>query len=142
MVVEYMLKDDEIKRILQESRTVVVVGISPNPEKPSYFVSESVKKCGFKIYFVNPKYSGQEILGEKVYPAIKDIPDEIDIVVVFRKPSEVPHIAEEAKEKGFKTFWLQPGTENKEVVEQLLKEGYKVVVGRCIRVECRKIYNG
>jgi len=132
-------KDEDIKKILEESKTVAVIGISPVPSKPSYFVSEVVKRCGFKMYFVNPKYEGQTILGEKVYASIKDIPDEIDIVDVFRRPADVPFTAKEAKEKGFKTFWLQPGTVNMEVVEELSKEGYNVVAGKCMKTECLKI---
>ena len=132
-------KDEDIKKLLKESRTVAVVGISPDPSRPSYFVSEVVKNYGFKMYFVNPKYAGQEILGEKVYASLKDIPDEIDIVDVFRRPADVVYTAQEAKEKGLKTFWFQPGTVNEEVAEQLSREGYNVVKGRCMKVECQRL---
>ncbi|NPA52164.1 MAG: CoA-binding protein [Aquificae bacterium] len=131
--------DDEIKNVLKKSKTVAVVGISPDPSRPSHFVSEVIKDYGFKVYFVNPKYAGQEILGEKVYASLKDIPDEIDIVDVFRRPADVVFTAEEAKEKGFKTFWFQPGTVNEEVASQLSKEGYNVVKGRCMKVECQRL---
>ncbi len=132
-------KDEEIKKILKESKNVAVIGISPNPSRPSYFVSQVVKSYGFKMFFVNPKYEGQEILGEKVYASIKDIPEEIDIIDVFRRPADVKFTAEEAKKKGFKTFWLQPGTINEEVVKELDKEGYNVVVGKCMKVECNRL---
>jgi predicted CoA-binding protein len=128
-------EDKDIKGILQSCRTICVVGISPESHKPSHFVSRVLKEMGFKIYFVNPNYAGQEILGERVYPSIQDIPDEIDIVDVFRRPSAVPELAEEAKKKGFKTFWLQPGTENQSVARQLDREGYNVVFGKCAKVE-------
>jgi len=132
-------KDEEIRKVLKESKNVAVIGISPDPSRPSYFVSEVVKSHGFKMFFVNPKYAGQEILGEKVYASIKDIPEEIDIVDVFRRPADVKFTAEEAKKKGFKTFWLQPGTVNEDVVKELDKEGYNVVVGKCMKVECNRL---
>ncbi|ACO03908.1 MAG TPA: CoA-binding protein [Persephonella sp.] len=131
--------DKEIKEILKESKNVAVVGISPNPSKPSYFVSEVVQRYGFKLFLVNPKYAGQEILGEKVYSSIKEIPEDIDIVDIFRRPADVPDVAREAKEKGFKTFWFQPGTVNNQVVEELSSEGYNVVVDRCMKVECMRL---
>ncbi len=131
--------DDEIRKILQESKNVAVVGISPDPSRPSYFVSEVVKSYGFNMFFVNPKYAGQEILGEKVYSSLEEIPEEIDIIDVFRRPADVKYTAKEAKKKGFKTFWFQPGTVNDEVVKELDEEGYNVVVDKCMKVECQKL---
>ncbi|WP_457641097.1 CoA-binding protein [Persephonella sp.] len=134
-----LTRDEEIKEILKNSKTVAVIGISPNPSKPSYFVSEVIQKYGFKMFYVNPKYAGQEILGEKVYGSIKDIPEEIDIVDIFRRPADVPDVAKEAKEKGFKTFWFQPGTVNNQVVEELDKKGYNVIVDKCMKIECMRL---
>lgn len=132
-------EDKEIKRALQSCKTICVVGISPDPYKPSHFVSEVLQGLGFKLCFVNPNYAGEKILGETVYPSIRDIPDEIDIVDVFRRPSAVPEVAEEAKKKGFKTFWMQPGAENPDVVKILDREGYNVVYGRCAKVESMRL---
>lgn len=132
-------EDKDIKRALQSCKTICVVGISPDPYKPSHFVSEVLQSRGFKLCFVNPNYAGQEILGEPVYPSIRDIPDEIDIVDVFRRPTAVPELAEEAKKKGFKTFWMQPGAENIDVVKRLDREGYNVVFGRCAKVESMRL---
>jgi len=132
-------KDEDIKKILKESKTVAVVGISPKPEKPSYFVSEVVKRYGFKMYFINPVYAGKEILGEKVLFSFEEIPEDIDIVDVFRNPKAIPEIAEAAKKKGFKTFWFQPGTLNKEVADILDKEGYNVITNKCMKVECMRL---
>jgi predicted CoA-binding protein len=128
-------EDKDLRRALQSCKTICVVGISPDPYKPSHFVSEVLQNRGFKLCLVNPNYAGQRILGEQVYSSISDIPDEIDIVDVFRRPSAVPEVAEEAKAKGFKTFWMQPGAENPDVVKRLDKEGYNVVFGRCAKVE-------
>ncbi len=135
-----ILRDDiEIKKALQDCKTICIVGISPDPFRPSYFVSSVLQSRGFKLCLVNPNYEGQEILGEKVYGSIAEIPDDIDIVDVFRRPSAVPDVAKEAKQKGFNVFWMQPGTENKDVIRELDKEGYKVVFGRCAKVESLKL---
>ncbi len=132
-------EDKDLKDALQGCRTICVVGISSDPLKPSYFVSEVLQSHGFKLYLVNPKFAGQTILGEKVYASIQDIPDEIDIVDVFRSPSAVPALAEEAKQKGFRIFWMQPGAENPETIKKLDQEGYGVVAGRCMKVESNRL---
>lgn len=134
-----LTREEDLKRALQDCRTIAVVGISPVPYKPSYFVAEVLKGFGFKLYLVNPNYAGQEILGEKVYACLKDIPDEIDIIDVFRRPSAVPALCQEAKEKGFKVFWMQPGTESPEAIKLLDREGYSVVAGRCAKVESSRL---
>ena len=135
-----ILKEDkDLKSAFQNCHTICVVGISPDPYKPSYFVSDVLKGRGFKVCFVNPNYAGRTILGEKVYASINDIPDDIDIVDVFRRPSAVPALAKEAMEKGFKVFWMQPGTESPEAIKMLDKEGYRVVAGRCAKIESTRL---
>jgi len=134
-----LTREEDLRRALKDCRTIAVVGISPVPYKPSYFVAEVLKEFGFKLYLVNPNYAGQEILGEKVYASLKDIPGEIDMIDVFRRPSALPALCQEAKEKGFKVFWMQPGTENPEAIKQLDREGYKVVAGRCAKVESSRL---
>jgi predicted CoA-binding protein len=135
-----ILRDDkDLRKVLKECRTICVVGISPDPVRPSYFVSSVLQSKGFKLCLVNPNYAGREILGERVYASIGDIANEIDIVDVFRRPSAVPEVAKEAKLKGFKTFWMQPGAENKEVIRELDKEGYNVVFGRCAKIESMRL---
>lgn len=132
-------EDEDLKEALTTCRTICVVGISPDPYRPSYFVSDVLKSHGFRLYLVNPKYAGRVILGEKVYACIEDVPDEIDIVDVFRRPSVVPALAEEAKQKGFKVFWMQPGTESPEAIKKLDEEGYSVVAGRCAKIESNRL---
>jgi predicted CoA-binding protein len=128
---------DKLREILKKSRTVAVVGISPNSTRPSYFVSETVKRFGFKMYFINPEHEGKEILGEKVLGSLKDVPEKIDILDVFRRPEALFELAEEAQVVGFETFWFQPGTENREVIEALDREGRTVVPGLCIKTCCQ-----
>lgn len=132
-------EDKDLKSAFQNCRTICVVGISPDPYKPSYFVSDVLQSRGFKLYFVNPNYADMTILGEKVYASIQDVPDEIDILDVFRRPSAVPALAEEAKKKGFKVFWMQPGAESPEAIKKLDKEGYSVVAGRCAKIESNRL---
>ncbi len=132
-------EDKDLREALTSCRTICVVGISPDPYKPSYFVSDVLQSRGFKLYLVNPNYAGRTILGEKVYACMEDIPDEIDIVDVFRRPSVVPALAEEAKQKGFKVFWMQPGTESPEAIKKLDEDGYDVVAGRCTKIESGRL---
>src|SRR5512136_2428810 len=132
-------EDKDLKEALTACRTICVVGISPDPYKPSYFVSDVLQSRGFKLYLVNPNYAGRTILGERVYASLEEVPDEIDIIDVFRRPSAVPSLAEEAKKKGFKVFWMQPGTESPETIVKLDREGYKVVAGRCAKIESSRL---
>jgi len=135
-----ILRDDnDLREALRSCRTICVVGISPDPYRPSYFVSDALMSRGFKLYLVNPKYAGKTILGQKVYASLKDIPDEIDIIDVFRRPSAVPALAEEAKKKGFNVFWMQPGTESPEAIVGLDRDGYNVVAGRCAKIESGRL---
>jgi len=135
-----ILRDDRsIRDLLQSCRTICVVGISPDPFKPSHFVSSALKSRGFRLCFVNPNYAGQEILGERVYASMADVPGEIDIVDVFRRPSALPEVAEQARKKGFGTFWMQPGTENPEVIAALDREGYNVIYNRCAKTESLRL---
>ena len=135
-----ILRDDrDLKEALTGCKNICVVGISPDPYKPSYFVSDVLQSRGFKLFLVNPNYAGWTILGEKVYASLDDVPEEIDLVNVFRRPSAVPALAEEAKKKGFKVFWMQPGTESPETIVKLDREGYRVVAGRCAKIESGRL---
>ena len=132
-------EDRDIKEALASCKNICVVGISPDPYKPSYFVSDVLQSRGFKLFLVNPNYAGRTILGEKVYASLDDVPEEIDIIDVFRRPSAVAALAEEAVRKGFKVFWMQPGTESPETIVKLDREGYQVVAGRCAKIESGRL---
>ncbi|MFN7064652.1 MAG: CoA-binding protein [Aquificaceae bacterium] len=127
-------KDDAFEA-LKNAKVIAVVGISPDPERPSYYVSERVISKGLhKVYFVNPKYAGQEISGIRVLSSLWEVPEAIDIVNVFRNPDHIETILKEAVEVGAKCVWLQPGCENPEVIEKY-KDKIKVVWDACIGVE-------
>jgi predicted CoA-binding protein len=132
-------EDRDIKEALTSCKNICVVGISPDPYKPSYFVSDVLQSRGFKLFLINPHYAGRTILGEKVYASLDDVQEEIDIIDVFRRPSAVPALAEEAMKKGFKVFWMQPGTESPETIVKLDREGYRVVAGRCTKIESGRL---
>ena len=132
-------EDREIKEALTSCKNICVVGISPDPYKPSYFVSDVLQSRGFKLFLINPHYAGRTILGEKVYASLDDVQEEIDIIDVFRRPSAVPALAEEAMKKGFRVFWMQPGTESPETIVKLDREGYRVVAGRCAKIESGRL---
>lgn len=132
-------EDRDIKEALASCKNICVVGISPDPYKPSYFVSDVLQSRGFKLFLVNPNYAGRTILGEKVYASLDDVPEKIDIIDVFRRPSAVAALAEEAVREGFKVFWMQPGTESPETIVKLDREGYRVVAGRCAKIESGRL---
>ncbi|MBW5444720.1 CoA-binding protein [Cohnella sp. CFH 77786] len=124
---------EEIKRILQETETIAVVGLSDDPSKVSHMVSEAMQAKGYKIIPVNP--NADTILGEKAYASLADVPVPIDIVNVFRRPEHTPPIAKEAAQVKAKTLWLQLGIANDEAAEIAREAGMNVVMDRCIKVE-------
>lgn len=125
-----------IEQILKESKTIAVVGLSSDPMKPSFGIAEALQSHGYKIIPVNPKEP--EILGEKAYPTLKDIPVPVDIVNVFRRPEHTPEVATEAVAIGAKALWLQSGIANDEAERIATAGGLDVVMDHCIMVEHRK----
>ncbi|WP_339208795.1 CoA-binding protein [Paenibacillus sp. FSL K6-3182] len=124
---------EHIKGILENSTTVAVVGLSDNPERVSYMVSEAMQAKGYTIIPVNP--NADSILGQKSYASLKDIPVPVDIVNVFRRSEHTPPVAEEAVAIGAKTFWLQLGIANEEAASIAAAGGLEVIMDRCIKVE-------
>jgi predicted CoA-binding protein len=125
-----------IETILKQFKTIAVVGLSPNPDRPSHRVTAYMQQAGYRIVPVRP--GGGEILGEKVYETLSDIPFPVEIVDVFRKSDAVGPIAEKAIQIGAKVLWLQEGVTN-QAAEQLCKDaGMEVVSDLCILKEHRK----
>ncbi len=131
------VKDEEIEKILRENKNIAVVGISTKPDKPSYQVAAYLKAQGYKIFPVNPVAEG-EILGEKVYKSLSEIPEKIDIVDIFRKPSDVPPVVDEAIKTGAKGVWLQEGIVHNESAQKAISAGLFFVQDKCIAKEVRK----
>jgi predicted CoA-binding protein len=130
---------DRIRKILNGSRTIAIVGLSDKKERPSNFVGSYLKSEGFTIIPVNP--FKKEILGEKCYPDLKSIPVPVDVVDVFRRADECLPIAREAIEIKAKVLWLQLGVVNREAADLAMKNGLWVVMDRCMKIEHGR-YNG
>ncbi|MGI5836013.1 MAG: CoA-binding protein [Chloroflexota bacterium] len=122
--------DELIEKILRESKVIAVVGLSPKPERPSFGVASYLQSCGYRIIPVNPMV--EEVLGERSYPDLKSVPEKIDVVDIFRKPSEVPGIVEEAIEVGARTVWMQEGVVNEAAAARAREAGLQVVMDRCM----------
>ena len=122
-----------IDRILSEAKTVAVVGLSDKPERPSYGVARYLQERGYRIIPVNPVLT--EVLGEKAYKSLSDIPGKVDVVDVFRKSGEVPPIAEEAIRIGARFFWMQEGVVSPAARDRLEQAGIPVVMDRCMKKE-------
>jgi len=133
------MKDEEIKDVLRRCKTVAVVGISPKEDRPSYGVASYLKSKGYRIIPVRPV--GDEILGEKVYHSLTEIPTgiEIDVVDVFRKSEDVPPVVEEAIQRGAKVVWMQEGIINQEARAQAEKAGLKVLMDLCMKKEHQRL---
>ena len=133
------MKEAGLKEILSNSKTVAVVGISPKEDRPSYIVASYLKSKGYQIIPVRP--DGEEILGEKVYHSLIEIPKEIkvEVVDIFRKSEDVPPIVEEAIQRGAKVIWMQEGITHKEAGEKAEKAGLKVIMDRCMKKEHQRL---
>ncbi len=130
--------DTELKEILSKNKTVAVIGMSKNPEKDAYRIPEYLKKKGYRIIPVNP--TADEILGEKAYKKVTDIPDQLDIVDVFRPSEDVPNYVDDVISKRPKVFWLQLGIENTTAEEKVASAGIKVVFDRCMMAEHKRLF--
>jgi hypothetical protein len=135
------VSEEEIKKILSDSKSVAVVGISPKEDRPSYIVASYLKSKGYRIIPVRP--DGEEILGEKVYHRLSEIPQGIgvDVVDIFRRSEDVPPIVEEAILRRAKVVWMQEGVIHQEAGEKAEKAGLKVVMDRCIKKEHQRLIN-
>jgi uncharacterized protein len=121
---------DQITEILKGAKTIAVIGLSDNPFRPSYGVSEYMQHHGYRIIPVHPRAT--TVLGAKVYRSLRDIPDKIDIVDVFRRPDAVPAIVDEVIELKLPVLWLQETVVHEQAAEKARKAGVKVVMDRCI----------
>jgi predicted CoA-binding protein len=128
---------EEISNLLRSAKTIAIVGLSAEPGRPSHGVARYLQEVGFKIIPVNPNES--EILGEKAYPDLQSIPEDIDIVDVFRKPSEALPLVEDAHQKGVKAVWLQEGVVSPEAFKKGEKYGLIMVMDKCMFKEHMKL---
>jgi predicted CoA-binding protein len=121
---------DELRGIYAEAKTIAVVGASGDERKPAHTIPRYLQRQGYRIFPVNPK--GGEILGEKVYERLEDVPEAIDVVDVFRPSPETPDVARDAVKVGAKVLWLQEGIESEEADRIASEGGLRVVMNRCM----------
>ena len=127
--------------LLRRSHTVAMVGASNNPARASYFVATYLlSSSDFEVWFVNP--GAAEILGRPVYPSLADLPGTPDIVDVFRKPADLPQVADEAVEVGAKALWLQLGLRDEAVAATAAGAGLDVVMDKCLKIEHARFHGG
>lgn len=125
------------EEILNSSKTIAIVGLSPKKDRPSYRVGSYLKEHGYRIIPVNP--TAEEIIGEKSYPNLSSIPEKVDVVDIFRRSEDVGPIAEEAITIGVKSIWMQEGVTNEEAAKLARDAGLSVVMNRCMRKMHMKI---
>ena len=134
--------DQFLRGILQRTKVVAIVGVSANQVRPSYFVARYLKLRGFRVIPVNPGLAGQQLFGETVYPDLESVPDDIDMVDIFRRSDAVPAIVDEALARwpNLKTIWMQIGVEHPEATAKAEARGVDVVQNRCPKIEYQRLY--
>lgn len=131
------LSDEEIKKILEGYKIIAVVGMSKDPMKPGHYVPKFLIRHGYKVIPVNPTVD--EVLGLKSYPSLMDVPEDVEVVDVFRRPENTPEVAEEAVKKKAKVLWLQEGIYNPQAIEIAKRGGLTVVWNRCFMKEHNRL---
>lgn len=127
--------------LLQNTRSIAIVGASNKPSRASYFVSTYLLSSSpYTVYFINP--TATEILGHPVYPSLADLPEAPDLVDVFRKHDDLPQVAQEAVDVGAKALWLQLGSWNEDAARIVGDAGLTVVMNRCVKIEHARFHGG
>lgn len=130
---EILTSDRQIKAVLEQAKTIAVVGLSPKPERDSHDVARYMQQNGYAIIPVRP--AQKEILGEKAYKTLELVPGPVDIVNVFRRSEDVGPLVDGAIAVGCKVFWMQLGISNMEAAKRLTDHGIDVIMNRCIKVD-------
>jgi len=131
---------DKVRRILRRVRTIAVVGLSAQWHRPSYFAAKYLQEHGYRVIPVNPGYP--EILGEKCYKSLREIPEKVDVVDCFRRSAEIPAIADDAIAIGAKVLWMQLGVENGDARRKAEAAGLEVIENRCMKIEHGRFFGG
>ena len=132
--------DAAMRRILGQVKTIAAVGMSANDMRPSYFAMLYLQQKGFRMIPINPRYAGQEILGERVLASVDDLAEPPDMVQMFRRAEEAPAIVEDAIRIGAKVFWMQLGVRHEEAAERARAAGLEVVMNRCPKIEYGRLF--
>ncbi len=129
-----------LRRILKENHVIAMVGLSANWYRPSYFAAKYMQEHGYRVIPVNPMYD--EVLGEKCYKSLADIPEKVDLVDCFRKSEEIASLADDAIAIGAKVLWMQLGVQNAEARRKAEGAGLEVVENRCVKIEHARLFGG
>jgi len=129
-----------LRRLLQDTRSIAVVGVSANWHRPSHFAAKYMLDHGYTVLPVNPAYT--EVLGQKCYPSLRDIPGTVDLVDVFRRPQDVLPVVDDAIAIGARAIWFQLGVINMEAVRRAEAAGLLVVMDRCVKIEYARLFGG
>ncbi len=131
--------DEEIAQLLRQAKTVAVVGLSDNPGRESYAVAAYLQAQGYRIVPINPNV--HEVLGERAYPFLGDVPAQVavDVVDIFRRPEFIPEIVDQAIARGVKAIWMQKGLAHNAAAEKARAAGITVVMDRCMMIEHRRL---
>ena len=129
-----------LRRILKENRVIAVVGLSARWYRPSYFAAKYMLDHGYRIIPVNPNYT--EILGQKCYPSLEDIPEKVDVVDLFQRSEMVPPLVDSAIAIGAKVLWMQLGIEHREAARKAQQAGMDVVMNKCVKIEHARLFGG
>jgi len=134
--------DEFLRRILQRTKTIAIVGVSANQVRPSFYVARYLQLKGYRIIPVNPGLAGQKLLGEEVYADLGSVPHACDMVDIFRRSEAVPGIVEEALTKwpDLQTIWMQIGVEHAEAAAIAEARGVDVVQNRCPKIEYQRLF--
>ncbi len=131
--------DDDLLGVLRTCRTIAMVGASPNWVRPSYFAMKYLQHKGYRVIPVNPRAAGEVILGETAYASLSEVPDQFDMVDIFRRAEDVPPIVDEAIElkaaKDIKCVWLQLGIRHDAAAKAAEAAGLTVIMDRCVKIE-------
>ncbi|WP_321832055.1 CoA-binding protein [Thalassovita sp.] len=135
-------RDDELKRILQRTKRVAVVGVSMNPVRPSYYVARYLGLKGYTVLPVNPVHAGKRLFGQTVVTSLTDIEGGVDMVDIFRRSEHVPAIVDEALDTfpNLQTIWMQIGVEHAEAANKARARGVDVVMNRCPKIEYQRLF--
>jgi predicted CoA-binding protein len=131
-----------LRRILGENRVIAVVGLSADWYRPSYFAAKYMQEHGYRVIPVNPRYAGKDVLGERCYASLAEIPEKVHIVDVFRRTEDVGPIAEEAIRIGARVLWQQIGVKNTAAAERARAAGLDAVMDRCVKIEHARLFGG
>lgn len=133
---------ETLRRVLGENRTLAVVGLSADWFRPSHFAAKYMQEHGYRVIPVNPRYAGDAILGERCYASLREIPDKVEIVDVFRRTADVGPIAEDAIAIGARVLWQQIGVTNAEAADRARAAGLDTVQNRCVKIEHARLFGG